>query len=132
MAVLRAHAKAVNFSVIYGATGKGPAETAWKNYGLHMTAAEGDAAIARFFEKYPAVKRRMERSLIESTRLGLVRIGCGRVVEARWEKTRQLPEQTREPVVIAVMNVVGLCGGEQDFIDLSAIMYLTKQTPHFV
>ena len=31
MAVLRAQAKAVNFSVIYGATGKGPAETAWKN-----------------------------------------------------------------------------------------------------
>ena len=93
MAVLRAQAKAVNFSVIYGTTGKGLAETAWKNYGLHMTAAEGDAAIARFFEKYPDVKRWMERSLIESTRLGLVRIGCGRVVEARWEKTRQLSPQ---------------------------------------
>jgi DNA polymerase-1 len=93
LAVLRSRAKAVNFSVIYGSTGKGLAETAWKNYGIKMKVAEGSQAIAQFFEKRPKVKRWMERSLIEGTLHGRVLIGCGRVVEVGWEETRRFSPQ---------------------------------------
>jgi DNA polymerase-1 len=101
---LRNRAKAVNFSIIYGAGGKGLAETAWKNYGIQMTEAEGAVAIGRFFEKYPFVKQWKKKSFVESTRLGLVRIGCGRVVEARWEKAPKL-----SPQQCANLPIQGVC-----------------------
>jgi DNA polymerase I-like protein with 3'-5' exonuclease and polymerase domains len=74
-------------------TGKGLAQTAWRDYGIDMPPAEGDRVIARFFDKYKLVKRWMEASRITSTRLGYVTIGAGRIVDRCWEKTRQLSPQ---------------------------------------
>jgi DNA polymerase I-like protein with 3'-5' exonuclease and polymerase domains len=104
LAQLRAHAKAVNFGTIYGITGKGWAEVAWKNYGIKMTVEEGDQAIARFFEKYPRVKQWMQKSLIESTRLGRIKIGAGRVVEIGWELNHQF-----RPQQAANLPIQGAC-----------------------
>ena len=98
--IARSKAKAVNFGTIYGITGKGLAQTAWRDYGIDMPPAEGDRAIARFFDKYKLVKRWMETSWITSTRLGYVKIGAGRIVDRCWEKTRQLspPQCANLPV----------------------------------
>ena len=91
--IARSKAKAVNFGTIYGITGKGLAQTAWRDYGIDMSPAEGDQAITRFFDKYKMVPRWMEASRIESTNRGYVKIGAGRIVDRRWENRRQLSPQ---------------------------------------
>jgi DNA polymerase I-like protein with 3'-5' exonuclease and polymerase domains len=93
LALLRTRAEAVNFGTVYGVTGKGLAELAWKNYRIKMTAEEGDRMVARFFATHPRIKQWMDWSFAEAARLGHIRIGVGRIIEARWEKDRELSRQ---------------------------------------
>jgi DNA polymerase-1 len=93
LALLRIRAKAVNFGTVYGVTGKGLAELAWKNYRIKMTAEEGDRMVAGFFATHPRIKQWMDWSFAEAARLGHIRIGVGRIIEARWEKDRELSPQ---------------------------------------
>ncbi len=69
---LRSRAKAVNFGLIYGISGFGLS----RNTGVSRREA-GDF-IARYFEKYPGVKRFMDESASEGVRLGYARTMMGR------------------------------------------------------
>ncbi len=69
---LRSRAKAVNFGLIYGISGFGLS----RNTGVSRKEA-GDF-IARYFEKYPGVKRFMDESASEGARLGYARTLMGR------------------------------------------------------
>ncbi len=69
---LRSRAKAVNFGLIYGISGFGLS----RNTGVSRREA-GDF-IARYFEKYPGVKRFMDESASEGARLGYARTMMGR------------------------------------------------------
>ena len=69
---LRSRAKAVNFGLIYGISGFGLS----RNTGVSRREA-GDF-IARYFEKYPGVKRFMDESASEGMRLGYARTMMGR------------------------------------------------------
>ena len=69
---LRSRAKAVNFGIIYGISGFGLS----RNTGVSRREA-GDF-IARYFEKYPGVKRFMDESASEGARLGYARTMMGR------------------------------------------------------
>jgi DNA polymerase I-like protein with 3'-5' exonuclease and polymerase domains len=81
----RQGAKAVNFGSIYGVGPRTLAENAFDTYGVDMTAAEARAALDRFFLEYRVLKRWMNNHADLCRRRGYVRIGAGRVVEARWE-----------------------------------------------
>jgi DNA polymerase-1 len=100
----RERAKALNFSIIYGVTGEGFAEIAWRQYGLKLTQMEGAAAVAAFFQKYPEVKLWMDRSFVETAQRGYIRIGVGRVVQANWEEEYQL-----SPQQCANLPIQGVC-----------------------
>ena len=69
---LRSRAKAVNFGLIYGISGFGLS----RNTGVSRREA-GDF-IAKYFEKYPGVKRFMDESAAEGIRLGYARTMMGR------------------------------------------------------
>ena len=69
---LRSRAKAVNFGLIYGISGFGLS----RNTGVSRREA-GDF-IAKYFEKYPGVKRFMDESAAEGVRLGYARTMMGR------------------------------------------------------
>ena len=69
---LRSRAKAVNFGLIYGISGFGLS----RNTGVSRK--EAGEFIARYFEKYPGVKRFMDESASEGARLGYARTLMGR------------------------------------------------------
>ena len=69
---LRSRAKAVNFGLIYGISGFGLS----RNTGVSRREA-GDF-IAKYFQKYPGVKRFMDESAAEGVRLGYARTMMGR------------------------------------------------------
>jgi DNA polymerase-1 len=69
---LRSRAKAVNFGLIYGISGFGLS----RNTGVSRK--EAGEFIARYFEKYPGVKRFMDESASEGARLGYARTMMGR------------------------------------------------------
>ena len=69
---LRSRAKAVNFGLIYGISGFGLS----RNTGVSRK--EAGEFIAKYFEKYPGVKRFMDESASEGIRLGYARTMMGR------------------------------------------------------
>ena len=69
---LRSRAKAVNFGLIYGISGFGLS----RNTGVSRR--EAGEFIAKYFEKYPGVKRFMDESASEGARLGYARTMMGR------------------------------------------------------
>ena len=69
---LRSRAKAVNFGLIYGISGFGLS----RNTGVSRK--EAGEFIAKYFEKYPGVKRFMDESASEGVRLGYARTMMGR------------------------------------------------------
>jgi DNA polymerase-1 len=69
---LRSRAKAVNFGLIYGISGFGLS----RNTGVSRR--EAGEFIAKYFEKYPGVKRFMDESAAEGIRLGYARTMMGR------------------------------------------------------
>ena len=69
---LRSRAKAVNFGLIYGISGFGLS----RNTGVSRR--EAGEFIAKYFEKYPGVKRFMDESASEGVRLGYARTMMGR------------------------------------------------------
>ena len=69
---LRSRAKAVNFGLIYGISGFGLS----RNTGVSRR--EAGEFIAKYFEKYPGVKRFMDESAAEGARLGYARTMMGR------------------------------------------------------
>jgi DNA polymerase-1 len=84
-AAQRQGAKAVNFGSIYGVGPRTLAEDAFDTYGIEMTETEARAALDRFFLIYRALKRWRYNHADLCQRRGYVEIGCGRVVEAKWE-----------------------------------------------
>ena len=69
---LRSRAKAVNFGLIYGISGFGLS----RNTGVSRR--EAGEFIAKYFRKYPGVKRFMDESASEGVRLGYARTMMGR------------------------------------------------------
>ena len=69
---LRSRAKAVNFGLIYGISGFGLS----RNTGVSRR--EAGEFIAKYFRKYPGVKRFMDESASEGARLGYARTMMGR------------------------------------------------------
>ena len=69
---LRSRAKAVNFGLIYGISGFGLS----RNTGVSRR--EAGEFIAKYFEKYPGVKRFMDESASEGARLGYAKTMMGR------------------------------------------------------
>jgi DNA polymerase-1 len=76
----RSAAKAVNFGIVYGISDFGLARQ------LGCDVAEAHAIIARYFERYPGVKRYMESVVAEAREKGVVRTLFGRM--------RRLPDIT--------------------------------------
>jgi hypothetical protein len=83
---LRTLAKAINFGLIYGSGAKDLAETAWNNYGIAMSLEHAAAYRTSFFRKYPLLWRWMRAHADGCQREGRIAIGCGRVIEAAWER----------------------------------------------
>jgi DNA polymerase I-like protein with 3'-5' exonuclease and polymerase domains len=86
----RQGAKAVNFGSIYGIGARTLAENAFDTYGIDMTEADAGAALDRFFLAYHVLKRWRHHHANQCQLRGYVEIGCGRAVEAKWEKDGRL------------------------------------------
>jgi DNA polymerase-1 len=86
----RQAAKPVNFGAIYGIGPRSLAEDAFANYGVEMSEREARSALDHFFGAYSQLNqwRRDHADLCQ--RRGYVRIGAGRVVEAKWEPSGHL------------------------------------------
>ena len=109
---LRSRAKAVNFGLIYGISSFGLS----RNTGVSRKEAE--AFIAKYFEKYPGVKRFMDEAAAEGTRKGYAVTLMGR--------RRYLPELQSPKAVIrefgkrAAMNTP-IQGTAADIIKLAMV-----------
>ncbi len=75
---MRSKAKVVNFSIIYGVTEFGLARS------LSISRPEARDYIARFFERYPGVRRYMDDTILRARETGFVQTLSGRI--------RQIPE----------------------------------------
>lgn len=123
----RAAAKAINFGSIFGLGPSGLASYAFSTYGVEMSAPEARRYLDQFFAAYPGLKEHLDQHARLCQRRGFVLIGCGRVVEARWEYKGQLsyPQCCNLPVQGAAADVMlfaiiltyarlrqaGICGG---------------------
>jgi DNA polymerase I len=81
----RQAAKPVNFGAIYGIGPDSLAANAFADYGVDMSSKQAADALARFFNIYHGLARWRDEHARLCQRRGYVEIGCGRVVEARWE-----------------------------------------------
>ena len=81
----RQAAKAVAFGSIYGMGAKGLVHALWSGYQVEISEDEARQKLDRFFAKYRKLRLWCRSHAEKCTREGLVRIGCGRVVEERWE-----------------------------------------------
>lgn len=86
----RQAAKPVNFGAIYGIGPKSLRDDAFANYGIEMSEREAKHALDRFATAYPQLWRWRHEHADLCQRRGYVVIGCGRVVEAAWERSGQL------------------------------------------
>jgi DNA polymerase-1 len=86
----RSAAKPVGFGSIYGMGAAGLSAAAWNGYGIEMSVADAELALARFFTKYHRMKAWMRRQADQCRHRGVIEIGTGRVVEAAWEPEGQL------------------------------------------
>ena len=68
----RSKAKMVNFGIIYGLTGFGLADR------LNISRAEGDEFVARYLERFPAIRQFREKVVEEATETGFVKTLLGR------------------------------------------------------
>ena len=75
---LRRRAKAVNFGIVYGISGRGLSEQ------LRISKEEAQDYIDKYFQRYPQVKEFMEKIIAQG-----YRDGCARTIMGRW---RELPE----------------------------------------
>lgn len=108
----RSKAKMVNFGIIYGLTGFGLADR------LNIPRQEGDEFVARYLERFPAVRDFRERAIEQGREQGYVTTVMGRrrlIPELRSSRyqTRQLGER------LAVNTVVQ--GSAADIIKLAMI-----------
>ena len=81
----RQAAKAVAFGSIYGMGPEGLVDALWNGYQVEISEDEAGEKLDRFFAKYRKLGLWCHSHAEKCTRDGLVRIGCGRVVEERWE-----------------------------------------------
>jgi len=75
---MRRRAKAVNFGIVYGISGRGLSEQ------LRISKEEAQDYIDKYLERYPQVKEFMEKIIAQG-----YRDGCARTLMGRW---RELPE----------------------------------------
>ncbi len=78
-------AKAVSFGSIYGIGAASLAEDAFASYGVDMMVAEAQEKLDSFFRRFPRMAAWRNENADRCKAQGFVRIGCGRVVEAKWE-----------------------------------------------
>jgi DNA polymerase I len=83
----RAAAKPVAFGSIYGISPKGLVAAAWNGYRIELSEADARLALERFFARYSQLRRWMRKNFEQCQRENIIRIGCGRVVEAAWEQS---------------------------------------------
>jgi DNA polymerase-1 len=82
----RNRAKAVNFSIIYGAGTNGIVKAAWANYGIELPWEEAETARQGFLCRYATYANWMRDHHAIATHRGVIEIGrLGRVIEAAWE-----------------------------------------------
>jgi DNA polymerase-1 len=82
----RNRAKAVNFSIIYGAGTNGIVKAAWANYGIELPWEEAEAARQAFLCRYGTYANWMGTHHALATHRGVIEIGkLGRCIEAAWE-----------------------------------------------
>lgn len=86
----RQAAKPVNFGAIYGIGPASLRDDAFANYGIEMSEREAAHALDRFAAAYPQLWRWRHEHAELCQRRGHVVIGCGRVVEAAWERSGKL------------------------------------------
>jgi DNA polymerase I len=87
----RKAAKAVSFGSVYGIGPTSLAQNAFVDYGIIMSVEEAGNLLDAFFRRFPRLAqwRNEHANLVRAQ--GLVRIGCGRVVEASWEQSAENP-----------------------------------------
>jgi site-specific DNA-methyltransferase (adenine-specific) len=86
----RTAAKPVSFGWIYGIGAISLAEDAFANYGVEMTVAEAQERLDGFSRRFPRVAAWRDENAGICRAQGFVRIGCGRIVEAKWEPYNKL------------------------------------------
>jgi DNA polymerase-1 len=87
---MRQAAKPVSFGSIYGIGPRSLAEDAFASYGVEMTEADAKRALDAFFQRFATLAHWRRDHYEQSQRLGYVRIGAGRVVQAAWEPSGRL------------------------------------------
>jgi DNA polymerase-1 len=92
----RQAAKAINFSIIYGAGPAGIVASVWANYGIMITLATAQAARDRFLGRYRTSAHWMAGNADACQRRGYIAIGkYGRIIAAEWEGTPKLLRRYR-------------------------------------
>ena len=81
----RQAAKPVAFGLVYGMGAKGLVHALWSGYQVEISEDEARQKLDRFFNKYPKLRLWFRSHAEKCAREGLIRIGCGRVVEQSWE-----------------------------------------------
>ena len=89
----RQGAKPVNFGAIYGMKERGLVQYAFNTYGVALSLEEARRYLERFFATYAGLEGYLRDHANLCERRGYIEIGCGRVVEARWEKDGRISFQ---------------------------------------
>jgi DNA polymerase-1 len=82
----RSAAKAVTFGALYGIGPARLAANAFANFGVEMTIDEAASALSSFFRRFRRLDAWRRSHADRCQQRGYIEIGCGRVVEAAWEK----------------------------------------------
>jgi DNA polymerase-1 len=82
----RSAAKAVTFGALYGIGPAGLAASAFASYGVSLTTEEAQGALDSFFRRFRQLNAWRRSHADRCQQRGYIEIGCGRVVEAAWEK----------------------------------------------
>jgi DNA polymerase-1 len=79
------------FARVYGIGPASLAQNAFVNYGVIMSITEAKDKLDAFFRRFPRLAQWRNENATLCRAQGLVRIGCGRVVEASWEQSAENP-----------------------------------------
>jgi DNA polymerase-1 len=82
----RSAAKAVTFGAIYGIGPATLSANAFANFGVDMTIDAASEALLSFFRRFRQLDAWRRAHADRCQQRGCIEIGCGRVVEAAWEK----------------------------------------------
>ena len=88
--VARSKAKRIGFGTLYGSGASGLAASAWSMYRIDMPVEEAERFKARFYARYPQLRRWQSRTADAARVTGVLRSVAGRPLRAEWEAVQPL------------------------------------------